>query len=101
MMGLSNVALTGRQVAERDAEKRAEENKQREKDLAQRRYNDEMKQLSQAAVDATKKNNEIAKDNKILAEKSVKIASESKVLSVIAILVALAAIVVSVVLHFC
>lgn len=74
MMGLSNVALTGRQVAE----KRAEENKQREKDLAQQRYNDEMKQLSQAAVDATKKNNEIA-------QQSLKVAQDSKFLAKIAI----------------
>lgn len=73
-----NVALTGQQVAERDAEKRAEENKQREKDLAQQRYNAEMKQLSQAAVDETKKNNEIARQ-------SLKVAQDSKFLAKIAI----------------
>lgn len=92
-MGLSNVALTGRQVAERAAEKRAEENKQREKDLAQQRYNDEMKQLSQAAVDATKKNNEIA-------QQSLKVAQDSKFLAKIAIWLSGLAIFITVAWHF-
>ena len=97
----SNVAMKAAQVAERDAQKRAAERVQYEKEMAAQRYNEKMQQLSQDAVNEAKKSNEIAKENKVLAEKSVKIASESKLLSVVAILVALAAIGVSVVLHFC
>ena len=97
----SNVAMTAAQVAERDAQKRAAERVQYEKEMAAQRYNEKMQQLSQDAVNEAKKSNEIAKENKVLTEKSVKIASESKLLSVIAILVALAAIGVSVILHFC
>jgi ATP/ADP translocase len=97
----SNVAMMAAQVAERDAQKRAAERVQYEKEMVAQRYNEKMQQLSQDAVNEAKKSNEIAKENKVLAEKSVKIASESKLLSLVAILVALAAIGVSVVLHFC
>ncbi len=89
----SNVALTGQQVAERAAAKRAEENEQREKELAQQRYNDEMKQLSKAAVEETKKNNEIA-------QQSLKVAKDSKYLSKCAIGISVVAIVISVILHY-
>lgn len=91
-MELSNVALTGRQGAERDAEKRAEESRQREKELVQQQYNAEMKQLSKAAVDETKKNNEIA-------QQSLKVAQDSKFLAQIAIGLSGLAIFITVVWH--
>lgn len=92
MMGLSNVALTGRQVAEREAEKRAEEDKQRAKEMAQQQYNAEMKQLSKAAVDETRKNNEIA-------QQSLKVAKDSKFLAKVAIVLSGLAIFITVAWH--
>jgi len=56
-------------------------------------YNAEMKQLAKAAVDETKKNNEIA-------QQSLKVAQDSKFLAKLAIWTSAVAIVISVILHY-
>lgn len=78
MIFTNNMPTSALQLSEIATQKEAEARKRFAKELAQQQYNAEMKQLSEAAVDETKKNNEIA-------QQSLKVAQDSKFLAQIAI----------------
>ena len=93
-MAYQHMPTSAMEVAEIAKRKEEEERIQREKELRKEMYDAQMRQLSQDALNESKKSNEIA-------TKGLGIANDSRRLSRWAIGIAIASIIVSVILHFC
>lgn len=88
------------ELAEIAKKREAEERIKMQKEQEQKQYAEEMRAITQNALDVAKTGNEIAKESKKIAQNGVAVANVSKRLSLWTIVIAIAAMLVSIVLHF-